>query len=59
MKTGATRRVDANGIAIAMRGWPGDGPAVVGIHGLTADHTCWASVAEMLRAFLSSEASGA
>jgi pimeloyl-ACP methyl ester carboxylesterase len=28
--------------------WPGRGRAVVCIHGLTANHTCWASVAEVL-----------
>lgn len=40
--------VTANGIALAVRAWEGRGPAVVCVHGLTANHTCWASVAEML-----------
>jgi pimeloyl-ACP methyl ester carboxylesterase len=41
-------RVDANGVSLAVHEWPGKGPAVVGIHGLTANHTCWASVADVL-----------
>jgi pimeloyl-ACP methyl ester carboxylesterase len=41
-------RVDANGISLAVHEWPGKGPAIVGIHGLTANHTCWASVADVL-----------
>ncbi len=37
-----------NGVALAVHEWPGRGPAVVAIHGLTANHTCWASVADAL-----------
>jgi pimeloyl-ACP methyl ester carboxylesterase len=41
-------RVDANGISLAVHEWPGKGPAIVGVHGLTANHTCWASVADVV-----------
>lgn len=39
-------RVVANGVGLAVREWPGKGPAIVCIHGLTANHTCWASLAD-------------
>ncbi|HET7874317.1 MAG TPA: alpha/beta hydrolase [Methylomirabilota bacterium] len=42
------QRIRANGIDLAVHEWPGKGPAVVAIHGLTANHTCWASVADAL-----------
>ena len=38
----------ATGVRLATREWPGKGPAVVCIHGLTANHTCWESMADML-----------
>jgi pimeloyl-ACP methyl ester carboxylesterase len=41
-------RIVANGVSLAAHEWPGRGPTVVGIHGLTANHTCWASVADVL-----------
>jgi pimeloyl-ACP methyl ester carboxylesterase len=36
------------GVRLATREWPGKGPAIVCIHGLTANHTCWESMAEIL-----------
>jgi len=41
-------RVAADGLSLAVHEWPGKGPALVCIHGLTANHTCWASVADIL-----------
>lgn len=43
-------RVAVNSVSLAVREWPGpaQGAAVVCIHGLTANHTCWASVADVL-----------
>ncbi len=41
-------RVAVDGISLAVQEWPGRGPAVVCIHGLTANHTCWASLADVL-----------
>jgi pimeloyl-ACP methyl ester carboxylesterase len=41
-------RVKTNGIALATHTWPGEGRAVVAVHGLTANHTCWYPVAEAL-----------
>jgi pimeloyl-ACP methyl ester carboxylesterase len=40
--------VATNGIKLATETWPGDGPTVVAIHGLTANHTCWMPMAEVL-----------
>ena len=43
--------VTEDGVALAVHEWPGKRPArrtVVGIHGLTANHRCWASMAEAL-----------
>lgn len=40
--------VSVNGASLAVHEWPGKGPAIVLIHGLTANHTCWASIAETL-----------
>jgi len=42
------RRVAVNGVSLAVHEWPGKGPAVICIHGLTANHTCWASIADIL-----------
>lgn len=44
----AVERVTVDGVALAVRTWPGAAPAVVAIHGLTANHTCWAPMAEVL-----------
>ena len=46
-------RVPVNGISLAVREWPGPSKpgksaALVCIHGLTANHTCWASMADAL-----------
>lgn len=43
-------RVGVGAVSLAVAEWPGPakGPAVVCIHGLTANHTCWASVADVL-----------
>lgn len=41
-------RVGVNGVLLAVHEWPGKGPAVVCIHGLTANHSCFARVAEIL-----------
>ncbi len=43
-------RVAVNSVSLAVAEWPGPAkrPAVVCIHGLTANHTCWASVADVL-----------
>ncbi len=44
------RRVAVDSVSLAVAEWPGParGPAVVCIHGLTANHTCWASIADVL-----------
>lgn len=43
-------RVTVKDVSLAVAEWPGParGPAVVCVHGLTANHTCWASVADAL-----------
>jgi pimeloyl-ACP methyl ester carboxylesterase len=43
-------RVAVKDVSLAVAEWPAParGPAVVCIHGLTANHTCWASVADVL-----------
>jgi len=43
-------RVALDGITLTVKEWPGPvkGPAIVCIHGLTANHTCWASMADAL-----------
>ncbi len=41
-------RIRVKDVALAVHGWPGGGPTTVGIHGLTANHTCWASIADSL-----------
>jgi pimeloyl-ACP methyl ester carboxylesterase len=41
-------RVATGGVALAVHEWPGKGSAartIVGIHGLTANHSCWAPMA--------------
>jgi pimeloyl-ACP methyl ester carboxylesterase len=44
----ALPNVNVNGVSLAVRDWPGKGPALVCVHGLTANHTCWESLAEVL-----------
>ena len=43
-------RVAVGSVSLAVAEWPGPakGPAIVCVHGLTANHTCWASVADVL-----------
>jgi pimeloyl-ACP methyl ester carboxylesterase len=43
-------RVAVNSVSLAVHERPGSGkgPGLVCIHGLTANHTCWASVADLL-----------
>ena len=44
-------RVASDGVALAVHEWPGKGGArktVVGIHGLTANHRCWAPMVDVL-----------
>jgi len=43
-------QVEIDGVRLAVTEWPGKGPAIVCIHGLTANHTCWASMADALSA---------
>jgi pimeloyl-ACP methyl ester carboxylesterase len=45
------RVVAADGVGLAVHEWPGRGRAattIVGIHGLTANHSCWAPMAAVL-----------
>jgi pimeloyl-ACP methyl ester carboxylesterase len=42
------RRVRAGDIELAYRLWPGNGPAIVAIHGLTASHVNFIGIAERL-----------
>ena len=44
-------RVTADGVTLAVHEWPGKGrtpKTIIGIHGLTANHRCWAAMAEAL-----------
>ncbi len=41
-------RVAVNGVSLAVHEWPGKGPPIVCIHGLTANHTCFASIGDIL-----------
>jgi pimeloyl-ACP methyl ester carboxylesterase len=43
-------RVAVNSVSLTVEEWPGPakGPTIVCVHGLTANHTCWASVADLL-----------
>jgi pimeloyl-ACP methyl ester carboxylesterase len=41
-------RVTVNGVSLAVHEWPGSGPAIVCVHGLTANYTCWAPLADVL-----------
>jgi len=38
----------STGVRLATREWPGKGPAIVCIPGLTANHACWESMASFL-----------
>lgn len=40
--------VNTNGVTLATHEWPGRGPAVVAIHGLTSNHTVWYPMADAL-----------
>jgi pimeloyl-ACP methyl ester carboxylesterase len=40
--------IKVNGVSLAVYEWQGSGPAIVAIHGLTANHTCWAPLADSL-----------
>ncbi|MGH7265665.1 MAG: alpha/beta fold hydrolase [Candidatus Rokuibacteriota bacterium] len=42
------RRIAVEGVALAVREWQGRGPPLVCVHGLTANHTCWAALADVL-----------
>lgn len=42
------QRVKVGEVRLAVHEWPGRGPAVVAVHGLTASHACWASLADAL-----------
>jgi len=42
------QRVTVDTITLATHEWPGRGPAVVGIHGLTSNHTVWYPIADAL-----------
>jgi len=41
-------RATTNGIGLAAKLWPGSGPTIVAVHGLTANHTCWYPLADMV-----------
>ena len=41
-------KISVNGVSLAVHEWRGKGPAIVCIHGLTANHTCWQSLADIL-----------
>ena len=41
-------RVPGDGVSLAAHEWPGTGPAIVCIHGLTANHVCWLSMVDLL-----------
>src|SRR5207245_3098973 len=41
-------KVSVNGIQLATHEWPGRGPAIVAVHGLTSNHTVWYPIADAL-----------
>jgi pimeloyl-ACP methyl ester carboxylesterase len=41
-------RIRVGELTLATRVWPGGEPTVVAVHGLTANHTCWYPLAEIL-----------
>ena len=44
----APRRRNINGVSLAIHEWPGGGPVIVAIHGLTSNHTAWYPIADVL-----------
>lgn len=46
MKPGKTYKVPGDGLSLQMAEWPGEGPAVLCLHGLTANLHCFELVAE-------------
>ncbi len=42
------RRVSANGLTLRVREWPGDGPAILLVHGLASNSRIWDDVAALL-----------
>lgn len=51
MKPGKTYRVPGDGLSLQMAEWPGAGPAVLCLHGLTASLHCFELVAEGLNGY--------
>ena len=41
-------RVRTDDVTLAIHEWPGRGPAIVAVHGLTSNHTVWSSIADAL-----------
>jgi pimeloyl-ACP methyl ester carboxylesterase len=41
-------RIASNGLTLAAKVWPGGDETVVAVHGLTANHTCWYPLAELV-----------
>ncbi|MFQ5520213.1 MAG: alpha/beta fold hydrolase [Candidatus Methylomirabilia bacterium] len=41
-------RVTAKDVTLTVHEWPGKGPAIFCVHGLTANHTCWYGFADFL-----------
>ena len=41
-------RVRTDDVTLAIHEWPGRGPAIVAVHGLTSNHTVWHSIADAL-----------
>jgi pimeloyl-ACP methyl ester carboxylesterase len=41
-------RVRAGDVTLAVHEWPGRGPAIVAVHGLTSNHTVWYPIADAL-----------
>jgi len=44
----APRRLNIDGVSLAVHEWPGGGPAIVAIHGLTSNHTAGYPIADVL-----------
>ena len=42
------QRIHVNGVSLAVEEWPGRGPAIVCVHGLTANHLSWDAWARFL-----------
>jgi len=41
-------QVKTNGVRLATKVWPGTGPTIFAVHGLTANHTCWYPIADVV-----------